>query len=131
MSVKRDAANNVVVTVEAMKDGPEGDTLTSRLEGVEVGTDGDGDIISSCVAVEAEPQTAPGEPKLSPANQLVLDMLHRAIADSDEPAPASDHIPPNTRTTTLVRWRSYCGAGTVAKSDNPDSQRRAFVRACD
>jgi hypothetical protein len=33
----RDAADNVLVTVEHMKDGPEGDTIASRLERLELG----------------------------------------------------------------------------------------------
>jgi hypothetical protein len=49
LAVKRDTAGNVLVTVEWMKDGPEGDVIVSRLEVVEeVGLDGDGDPIASC-----------------------------------------------------------------------------------
>jgi RecA-family ATPase len=47
LAVKRDAAQNIIVTVERMKDGPEGDSLVSKLDPVEVGTDSDGDPISS------------------------------------------------------------------------------------
>lgn len=54
LSVKRDAAGNIVVTVEWMKDGPEGDTIVSRLEQVEVGIDEDGEPITSCVVAPAE-----------------------------------------------------------------------------
>src|SRR5262245_44738889 len=43
LAVKRDAANNVIVTVEHMKDGAEGAIVVSRLERVEIGTDEDGD----------------------------------------------------------------------------------------
>ena len=49
ISVKRDAIDNVVATVEYMKDGPDGAEIVSRLESVEVGTDEDGDAITSCV----------------------------------------------------------------------------------
>jgi RecA-family ATPase len=37
LAVKRDASDNVMVTVEHMKDGPEGDVIGSRLERVELG----------------------------------------------------------------------------------------------
>jgi hypothetical protein len=58
LSVKRGVAGDIVVEVEFMRDGPEGERVVSRLEPIEVGTDSDGDPITSCVvkAVEA-PQT--------------------------------------------------------------------------
>ena len=63
------------------------------------------------------------------AAKIALKLLHRCLADTGERAPASNHIPPGARTTTLVRWRSYCDAGTVASTDKPDAKRKAFVRA--
>jgi RecA-family ATPase len=45
LAVKRDAAGNIVVTVECMKDGPEGEVVASRLDRVELGIDEDGDPI--------------------------------------------------------------------------------------
>jgi len=59
ISVKRDAANNVVATIEWLKDGREGDTVISRLETIEVGVDEDGELITSCVVVPVE--DAPGK----------------------------------------------------------------------
>src|SRR5262249_14507910 len=53
LSVKRDAARDIVVEVEAAKDFAEGATFTSALEVVEVGTTKEGDAITSCVIVEA------------------------------------------------------------------------------
>jgi RecA-family ATPase len=46
IGVARDAVNSIVATVELMKDGQEGDQVTSRLEAVEVGEDEDGDKIT-------------------------------------------------------------------------------------
>jgi RecA-family ATPase len=37
IAVKRDAADNIIATVELMKDGPQGDEFASRLEVVEIG----------------------------------------------------------------------------------------------
>jgi hypothetical protein len=82
ISVKRDAAGNVVATVEYMKDGPDGEEITSKLESVEVGTDEDGEPITSCIVVEAEgvPPVSSG-PKLS-ANQKTMFAL---LADAGGP----------------------------------------------
>jgi hypothetical protein len=54
IAVKRDADSQVVVKVDYMKDGPEGDDIFSRLEVVEVGTDQDGDPITSCIIVPVD-----------------------------------------------------------------------------
>jgi hypothetical protein len=58
IAVKRDAAGYVIATVEWMKDGPEGTTIASRLESVEVGVDDDGDTITSCIVVPVEDRPA-------------------------------------------------------------------------
>jgi hypothetical protein len=54
LAVKRDGANNVLVEVELMKDGAQGDIIASKLEVVTVGTDEDGDTMTSCVIVEID-----------------------------------------------------------------------------
>jgi hypothetical protein len=45
LCVNRDAASNIIMTVEYLKDGPPGDSIVSRLESVKVGIDEDGDIL--------------------------------------------------------------------------------------
>jgi hypothetical protein len=82
LAVRRDAAGNVIVEVEYMKDGPEGDIIANRLEVVEVGTDEDGDPISSCVVVPVEGQaaTVASEPKLTANQKTMFSILHAAGA---------------------------------------------------
>jgi hypothetical protein len=58
LAVKRDAANNIFVEVEQMKDGAQGDIIASRLEVVTVGTDEDGEAITSCIVVELDEAAA-------------------------------------------------------------------------
>ncbi len=58
IKITRDGDGNIMAVVEHMKDGPEGETVTSTLEQVEVGTDEDGEPITSCVVLEAETATA-------------------------------------------------------------------------
>jgi hypothetical protein len=80
LAVKRDAADNVLVTVEHMKDGPEGDVIGSRLERVELGVDEDGDPITSCVIVPVEisdTRAAEG-PRLTKNQQTMFSILHDA-----------------------------------------------------
>ena len=58
LSISRDTADNIIVTVEYAKDGPQGDTVVSRLEAVEVGADEDGEPITSCIVLEADAEPA-------------------------------------------------------------------------
>jgi AAA domain len=58
LAVKRDGANNILVEVELMKDGAQGDIIASKLEVVTVGTDEDGDAITSCVVIELDDAAA-------------------------------------------------------------------------
>jgi len=100
LAVSRDAANNIAVTVEWMKDGPEGDIIASRLVQVDLGTDADGEPVNSLVIVPAEGDIgqATQERKVRGAQKIALDLLRKAIDEAGSLPPASNHIPPNTRT---------------------------------
>ena len=82
LAIKRDYAENVVATVEFMKDGESGDTIVSKLDPVEIGVDEDGDPIRSCVLIEADATAGGGgkEPKLSKNQQTYLSILKSANA---------------------------------------------------
>jgi hypothetical protein len=73
---------NVLVTVEWLKDGPEGDTIASRLESLDVGMDDDGETITSCVVVPVDEQAvpAPADPKLTKNQQTMFSLLQTAGA---------------------------------------------------
>lgn len=122
---------NIVVTVEWMKDGPEGDQIISTLERVDLGTDTDGEPISSCVIVPVENCTEreTQERKVKGAKKIALDLLRKAIDDAGSIPPTSNHIPPNTRTVLVETWRAYAYQGTITESDKPDARQKAFVRA--
>jgi hypothetical protein len=128
-AVARDPAGNITVTVERMKDGPEGDVIVSRLEQVQVGTDEDGEPITSCVVVEADCRLTTKTGRVTGAAKIALDMLHEAIADAGSVPPLDSHIPPNTPTIPVEVWRTYAYKGTIAESDKPDTKQKAFVRA--
>jgi AAA domain len=54
IAVERDKNGNVIARVEHMKDAEAGAVITSKLELVELGTDRDGDTISSCIIVPSD-----------------------------------------------------------------------------
>jgi AAA domain len=79
LAVKKDAAGNVVVTVEYMKDGQEGDVIVSRLERVPLGFDEDDedkDEISSCIVVPQDDAIVTDKRvKLTKNQQTLLNIL--------------------------------------------------------
>src|SRR5262249_7521756 len=80
-----------LTAVEFMKDGTEGETIASRLELVEVGTDEDGEAISSCVVVPSisRRNASSKRPKLSKSAQIAFKALQTAVIDAGEQPPAS------------------------------------------
>jgi len=129
IAVKKSEAGIITTTLERAKDLEEGAEIFSSLDQVEVGVDPDGDPITSLVVVPTEETAASLVRGLSSANQRALDCLFETLLDFGTVPPASSHIPANTRTTTLVRWKDICEAKMIADSEKPDSKRKAFVRA--
>jgi hypothetical protein len=123
LSVKREG-DVFVMTVELAKDGPQGDTIISRLQEVEVGIDEDGDPITSCVVMpvnqEEMPPSAPAR-KLSARQRLALDALNECTIGAGMPAPAGLELPRNTRVVPIDIWRSEMLTRRVI---DPESKNR-------
>ncbi len=75
IAVKRDQTGVICATLEWLKDGPEGAEVFSKLEPVDVGTDDDGDPISSCIIIEAEPVKKTASAKLTANQETMLGLL--------------------------------------------------------
>jgi hypothetical protein len=131
LAVKRDAANNVVVEVEWMKDGEEGAKIASRLEVVDVGTDTYGAPITSCAILPADdvPADKTAKPTRMPANaKTALKALKDAIDECGEAAPASNHIPANVKVTAIEKWRTYAYRLGIS-TGGERAQQKAFKSA--
>ena len=134
LAVKRDGGGNIFVTVEFMKDGTNGESIASRLEAVEVGTDEDGEPITSCVVVASEACSAktPKRGKsLSKSAQIALKALQMALTKAGEQPPASNYIPPNVRTVSLNLWREYAYGLGISGSDEQRAKQAAFKRGAE
>lgn len=132
ISVKRDAANQIISTVDLCKDGPEGEVTTSTLRVVEVGTDAEGETITSCVIeqVDAPVRSAKASSPMPKGAQIALRALHEAINAVGKPF-ASDHVPAAAKVVTMEQWRSFAYRMGVSESEEPDARRKAFGRAHD
>jgi AAA domain len=81
LAVKKVGDRQVMVTVELAKDMPEGTEIFSKLEPVDLGTDPDGDRITSLVVLPADPANVkPAEPRLSKNQRTLFAILHSAGA---------------------------------------------------
>jgi hypothetical protein len=135
IAVNRDSANNVVATVEWMKDGPEGDRIISKLVAVEVGQDEDGDPITSCVieAIDGGGQGASAGaevkkgPKLPDSQALGLRILHDCIIEGGEELPATFDIPGRVRGVKVEVWRTELHRRGVIAPD-AKNKRDAYSR---
>jgi hypothetical protein len=133
IAVKRDAADNIIATVELMKDGPQGDDFTSRLKVVELGIDDDGDPITSCVIAPFEgPAQQKGKLKKLPAAAVkALKALHEIIDDAGATPPADPYIPPATKAVTTYQWREHALRRGLSGGNDHKAQLQAFRRAFD
>jgi hypothetical protein len=133
IAVKRDAADDIIATVELMKDGPQGEEFASRLEVVEIGIDDDGDKITSCVIVPVEglePQKEKPK-KLPAAAAKALKALHEIIDDAGTIPPHDSYIPPQIKTVLVEQWRAHAYKRGLCSSSEPDTKKHAFRRAFD
>ena len=109
IAIKRDSNDIIIATVEKCKDDAEGAQEFSRLEAITVGTDADGDPITSCVVNAAEPSDASqvAGRKLGPKLREAREILHDAIARSGEELPPEvrTHVPQSVRSG--VRKKLY------------------------
>jgi hypothetical protein len=134
LATSRDAADNVVVTVEWMKDGPEGDTIVSRLNLADVGFNSDGDPITSCVVVPVD-----GEPVPAAANKSESGTIRTFRAAFTEALDGHGQIirvrndGPPVRAVEVGQVRAQFNqlhaTGEADPKKRADAQRKAFGRA--
>ncbi|WP_018407676.1 AAA family ATPase [Methylocystis rosea] len=96
ISVKRDAANNVIAEIDAAKDMDSGLVITSRLKQVQIGIDDEGDAVTSCLIEPVDN----AEIANRPSTRGDKGSLHKAfieayerLADSAKPTPGFDGKP--------------------------------------
>jgi hypothetical protein len=111
LAVKRDAADNIIVAVEFMKDGPVSEEIVGHLEAVEVGLDSDGGSITSCVVVPVQGSAPHAKRaaglKLTKEAKIALSALREAIDECGQVPPSSNHIPAGAKCVTFDQWREY------------------------
>jgi hypothetical protein len=118
--------------VVCYKDGEEGDTWTFELRPAEIGTDRDGNPITSCsveVTQEPERKVAAAKSKpLSAAQQRVYDILLTAIIEAGEAGLAGDAAPRGTPAVTRDLLKAYTKKAGFWDDDDKSSRTRLSAR---
>jgi hypothetical protein len=112
-------------------DHEEGQRIAFSLNSVTVGEDDHGDPITAPVVAEADVTGTARKPStaIKGAAKIALGALREAIYALGEIPPASTHIPPNVKTTTVARWREYAYRSGISASDDASARQKAFNRA--
>jgi AAA domain len=132
LAIRRDkGTGTITVLVEWLKDGAEGDQIISRLDVIEVGMDDDGEPITSCVIVEADPSSAVGAEARkkgrapSPAAVKFHDGLVNACAANGKRGPESAHRP----AVSMALWKAECvRLGLLDPEGKADAARSLFSK---
>jgi len=127
IAVRRDANGNIVATVEYMKDGPTGAEIVSFLENIVVGTDDDGEPITSCVVrettMEAAPKKSGGITKADRALKVLFDLINDG---ETVPRPDDKHVPVAVTCVTHAKWKERLEKRAII---NPEGNpRQEFQR---
>jgi hypothetical protein len=126
IAIERDQDGNVIATVEHMKDAEAGAVLASKLERVVLGTDADGDELSSCIAVPTELDVT--GPKLSKVQRFAYDLLKKLISEEGVTPPTEAALPTGFKVCTADTWRKRFYE-TYPTDVKQDAKRKALLRA--
>jgi hypothetical protein len=124
IAVKRDAADNIVSTVEDTKDGVKGLEIVSRLVPVELGPDDDGDEMTSCVIEPVEGSAPKREkwPKALVIFKRTFDAAPGSVGRKMFPFADGPEVLAVTREAVRAEFMKAYPA------DNPKAKAEAFRR---
>ena len=132
IAVVRDDKSKVIrCTVEHAKDFEAGACFASKLEGVQLGTDDDGDPVTSCVIAPCATDDSGKPIKLSENEQLAYDALKRTIKDKGTEvqagsAMAESGVPVGQHVCKSEDWRTCFYDLHEGK---PAAKKKALFRA--
>jgi hypothetical protein len=115
--------------VEASKDDEDGYSAGFKLEVVDLGTDKDGDEITSCVVVAADVVADNKAKRLTGGNAIAMEALHDVMCRDDVKIINNRAgIPNNTKCGSVEAWRKEFYS-RAADKPSQDAKRQAFGRA--
>jgi hypothetical protein len=131
---REEGASLRTVTLEKVKDGVEGPFGSFTLKQVELGTDADGDPITSCVVEHGNTDEGVSAkwrkmPKPGSPAELCLEEINELVIAGHGRRIDHERIPDGVVCVDLEEWRSACYLKNICSSDSQDARRQAFFRA--
>lgn len=105
------------------------DPLCFKLRSVELGTDEDGDLVTSAVVDPAEPSKPKRKP-LAGKNEVAMQALCDALRDHGAKKSGADY-PNDRKVVSLDCWRTACATHGLTTGVSESAARTAFKRAKD
>jgi hypothetical protein len=129
---KNEVSGVITATVAKQRDHRVDDPFAFRLIPVEVGTDENGEPVTSCVVepeMGAVVRTEPKRQRDPKAAQIALRALAEAIDEQGMAAPPSTHIPAGVKVVSISAWRQQVYRRGISTSDEERAKQQAFKRA--
>lgn len=130
IEVVRDAATKIATaTITKQRDGETGLPIMFRLHPVILGTDADGETITSCVVETARGTPSKAKRPLTGAALIELNQLRNCMAQSVTDIPSSTHVPNGAKGVLVQLWKDYLiQAKTINEDGNPREEfKRIYV----
>lgn len=114
--------------IAKVKDGGAIAPFSYKLLQSVLGTDEDGDEITSCVIAPTDASTgeAKGTTRLPDAARIALEALKAALVEQGQPSPGGQ-IPNGVKIVSVEVWREY--AYRRGLGDTQEAKKKAFQRA--
>jgi 5S rRNA maturation endonuclease (ribonuclease M5)/KaiC/GvpD/RAD55 family RecA-like ATPase len=113
-----------------VKDGSAVDPFKYTLRQSVLGTDEDGEDITSAVVepTDASPGVTRGKPRLTNTEKIALDALDEALIDHGVTQPITS-VPNGGRAVMVETWRPYAYRRRISDADTAESRKKAFQDA--
>jgi hypothetical protein len=120
----------ITATVDFAKDMPDGYSNTGKLEKIEIGSDEDGEMISTCILVPTDEKPEPAKPQLSPGMKLAMKALDKALITGGANR-CWPGMPATVISVPTSLWRAtfYQMSLLEAPDGHQDARQKAFRRA--
>lgn len=102
-----------------------GTVFAFRINSVQIGTDEDGDDVTSAVIEQTEPEKR--RPKLSGQAKVAMQALDDAIRIHGQVKSSENY--PNVPRIPVSRWRESCDLYGLSDTDDQDNMRRGLNRS--
>jgi hypothetical protein len=118
-------------TCSKQRDGEVGLSVAFTLEIVQLGTDRDGDPVTSCVVAPTDAKPAKKRMVLRGNNEIAMQAMWDALRLHGCRITSTANLPSSCDVVAIEDWRTAFFAKRAGKELSDDTNRRAFTRACD